>query len=155
MIEKPLTHRVAVNAFLINSDRFLLLKRTREPLIWGPPGGRLHPDEDPLQGLKREVLEETGLEIKVFDPVVTWFGEFNQTTLLSVDYLCQSDRDDVVLSKEHDAHCWLTFEMLNTNQNIYFSPNLGFDLSNFSSAWISYLVNKKRWDDLRQFESRG
>ena len=153
MIEMAFTHRVAVNAFLINSDRFLLLKRTREPLIWGPPGGRLHSNEDPHQGLKREVLEETGLEIRILDPVVTWFGEFNQTTLLSVDYLCRSDRDDVVLSEEHNVHLWLTLEILKTNQNEYFSPNPGFNLSDFYSAWTSYLLYKKRWDDLKHFKS--
>ena len=32
----PHSHRVAVNAYLINEDRFLLLKRAKKPFIWGP-----------------------------------------------------------------------------------------------------------------------
>lgn len=40
------THRIAVNAFLIHEDRFLLLKRAQKPFIWGPPGGKLQIDYD-------------------------------------------------------------------------------------------------------------
>lgn len=32
---------------------------------WMPPGGHLLPDEDPVTGVLREVLEETGLETKL------------------------------------------------------------------------------------------
>ena len=95
-----LSHQVAVNAFLINEDRFLLLKRSKAPFIWGPPGGRLKNHEDPHQGLEREVFEETGLNIRILCPVVTWFGEFNQIKLLSLDYLCLTDRNEIVLSRE-------------------------------------------------------
>ena len=50
------THRVAVNAFVIYKETFLLLKRANEPFIWGPPGGRLHIDEDPIRGLASAIL---------------------------------------------------------------------------------------------------
>jgi len=151
-MKKMQTHQVAVNAFLFNNDRFLLLKRTRKPLIWGPPGGRLFPDEDPHHGLRREVREETGLEIKILNPVVTWFGEFNQTRLLSLDYLCLTDLADVTLSDEHDDYCWLSLEKLRANHTEYVTPNLGFNLSDFNSAWKSYLLFQKRWEDLQHFE---
>ena len=55
------THLVAVNAFLLKDDKFLLLKRNDPPLIWGPPGGKLEINEDPVTGLIREVKEETNL----------------------------------------------------------------------------------------------
>ncbi len=153
IMQKPLTHRVAVNAFLLNHDRFLLLKRSRKPIIWGPSGGRLFPDEDPYHGLKREVREETGLEIRILNPVVTWFGEFNRSTLLSLDYLCLTDQDEVILSDEHTDHLWLSLDNLRTNQKKYFTHNLGLKLSDFYSAWRSYLLFKKRWEDLKHFES--
>lgn len=38
---------------------------------WDLPGGRLHVGESALQGLKREVQEETGLEVEVVDIVAT------------------------------------------------------------------------------------
>ena len=147
------THQVAVNAFLLKDEHFLLLKRARKPLIWGPPGGRLFPDEDPHHGLMREVHEETGLKIKVCNPVITWFGDFNSTKLLSLDYLCLADHTKVILSSEHNEFRWLTLGELQTNSAIYFTPNLGFNLPDFNLAWRSYLIYQRRWEDLQQFEA--
>ncbi|MFC4012225.1 NUDIX hydrolase [Nonomuraea purpurea] len=49
------------------SDRLLLIKRGHPPAmgLWSIPGGRLEPGETDLQGLRREVLEETGLRVQV------------------------------------------------------------------------------------------
>jgi ADP-ribose pyrophosphatase YjhB (NUDIX family) len=44
--------------------RLLLARRAVEPYLglWDPPGGFLEEGEHPLDGLRRELLEETGLE---------------------------------------------------------------------------------------------
>lgn len=34
---------------------------------WLPPGGHIEPNEDPVQAVKREVLEETGLEVEALN----------------------------------------------------------------------------------------
>ena len=34
---------------------------------WLSPGGHIEPNEDPVQAVKREVLEETGLEVEVLN----------------------------------------------------------------------------------------
>lgn len=141
MISLPLTHRLAVNAFLIHEEKFLLLKRANKPYIWGPPGGKLRIDEDPIHGLKREVLEETGLQILVFQPVTTWFGSFNGVPLLSIDYLCSSKQNRVSLSNEHSDYRWLTIDDLSRYENIYFSYNFGFKHSDYILAWQTYLMN--------------
>jgi len=117
------SHRVAVNAFLIYGETFLLLKRANEPLIWGPPGGKLQIDEDPIQGLQREVREETGLQILVFQPVTTWFGYFHDAPLLSVDYLCTCIKNTVSLSNEHSDYQWLTIDNLRHDKNTYFTSD--------------------------------
>src|SRR5512133_2318179 len=51
------------------SGRVLLGRRAFDPGagLWDLPGGFLHEDEHPLDGLRREIREETGLEI---DPLV-------------------------------------------------------------------------------------
>lgn len=52
------THEVTVGAFLVPHDeKLLLLLRNNEPVVWAPPGGMLHEDEDPHAGLIRECLE--------------------------------------------------------------------------------------------------
>jgi 8-oxo-dGTP pyrophosphatase MutT (NUDIX family) len=149
MINDILTHRIAVNAFLLNKNRFLLLKRVNKPLIWGPPGGRLKQSENPFQGLKREVYEETSLHINIIQPVITWFGEFNQSPLLSLDYLCYSEHQDVVLSEEHNDYRWLSLEDLQSNQKEYFTSDLGFQLTDFYSAWKFHLMFERKWEDLK------
>jgi len=54
--------------------RVLLARRAREPYagMWDLPGGFLEEDEHPLDGLRRELAEETGLEVEPGE----WFGAF-------------------------------------------------------------------------------
>ena len=142
MSSDPFTHRIAVNAFLLYKDKFLLLKRANKPLLWGPPGGKLQIDEDPIVGLRREVREETNLQVNVFQPVTTWFGSFDDISLLSIDYLCTSEKNTVILSSEHTDYRWLSFNDLNKDTDIYLSYDLGFKLSDFKLAWQTYCMNK-------------
>ena len=155
MVKIVHTHHLAVNAFLIFDDRFLLLKRVQEPHIWTPPGGRLYANEDPHEGLQREVREETDLNIRIFQPVTTWFGEFNGRYLLSIDYLCTTQQSMVHLSVEHCAYRWLSVEDLVQEQNFYFNSAQGFQLRDFSLAWRTYLFNENRYDELRQYPAKG
>lgn len=45
--------------------RILLARPTYPPGLWNLPGGRIERDESPHDGLVREVLEETGLDVRV------------------------------------------------------------------------------------------
>ena len=54
--------RVGVVAF-IERDGALLLERRADFGTWGIPGGALDEDETVEQGIAREVLEETGLDV--------------------------------------------------------------------------------------------
>jgi ADP-ribose pyrophosphatase YjhB (NUDIX family) len=57
-----------------DEGRILLTRRAWEPYagMWDLPGGFLQEDEHPLDALRRELLEETGLEVEPTD----WFGAF-------------------------------------------------------------------------------
>lgn len=65
MNETP-RHSVSVAAAIFDDSRekVLLIKR-RDNGNWEPPGGVLELDETIGEGLRREVLEETGAEIEV------------------------------------------------------------------------------------------
>jgi ADP-ribose pyrophosphatase YjhB (NUDIX family) len=54
---------------LDDTGRVLLARRAFEPDagLWDIPGGFLEEGEEPLAGLRRELLEETGLSIEVGD----------------------------------------------------------------------------------------
>jgi ADP-ribose pyrophosphatase YjhB (NUDIX family) len=59
---------VGVAAVVWNRDgQFLLIRRTKEPRRgqWSLPGGRLELGETLEEGARREVREETGLEVEI------------------------------------------------------------------------------------------
>jgi putative (di)nucleoside polyphosphate hydrolase len=58
-----LTFRASVGAIILNEkDQVLGLERKDIPGAWQFPQGGLKQDEVPLEAVKREVLEETGIE---------------------------------------------------------------------------------------------
>jgi ADP-ribose pyrophosphatase YjhB (NUDIX family) len=68
----------AVSALVVGDDgRMLLARRAREPDagLWDLLGGFLEEGEHPLEGLRRELLEETGLEVEPHD----FLGSFLDT----------------------------------------------------------------------------
>jgi len=55
------------SALVTRDDRLMLTRRARAPRqgMWDVPGGFVEPLEDPRQAVRRELLEETGLEVAV------------------------------------------------------------------------------------------
>ena len=78
---------------------------------WDVVGGRIEPEETLLDGLKREVKEESGLDIVVNDllsvtenfPVIK--GE--KCHIIRVYYRCHTRSNEAVLSTDHDQHEWI------------------------------------------------
>jgi 8-oxo-dGTP diphosphatase len=103
---------VAVGAYVFYQGRMLLMKRSRPPLTYAPPGGHLEIHEDPEQGMHREMGEETGLTIRILGTAGTWFGSIDngRPPLLGIDYFAECDSDAVTLSDEHVAFAWVTRE---------------------------------------------
>lgn len=139
------THVVAVNAYVYRNGRFLLLKRNTEPKIWGPPGGRLHRNEDPLAGLYREVKEETGLEVEVLAPANTWFGPWkNEYFVLAIDYLVRIRGGTISLSEEHSDFAWVTLQELQKGKPVGLQPGVGFQWKDFQNAQKLYNLLSSR-----------
>jgi ADP-ribose pyrophosphatase YjhB (NUDIX family) len=110
---------VGVGAVILRGGKVVLIKRKYDPLAgrWSLPGGTLEIGESLEEGVAREMLEETGLEIEV-GPVVEVFdrilrdGEGRvEYHFVLVDYLCRpvggtlqagSDVDDAVWAAPED-----------------------------------------------------
>ncbi len=59
--------RPSCHAVILEGERILLVERGHEPYrgYWGMPGGAVELGETVAEALRREVLEETGLDVEV------------------------------------------------------------------------------------------
>ncbi len=117
---------VGVGGVIIEEGRALLIRRGSEPLLgqWSIPGGTLELGESLQEGVARELLEETGIEVRVLEVIEVFdriflepAGAANQGGgrpkfhYVIVDYLCErisgearaaSDVTDVVYASEDE-----------------------------------------------------
>jgi 8-oxo-dGTP diphosphatase len=104
--ERPV---VGVGGVIIENGRALLIRRGSEPLRgeWSIPGGTLEVGETLQEGVARELLEETGIEVRVLELIEVFDrifpGEDLQASgrkrapqfhFVIVDYLCERIRGE-------------------------------------------------------------
>lgn len=67
--------QVGVGVAVVDRGRLLMVKRGREPGkgLWAVPGGKVRRGEPITEAARREVLEETGLNVEIGE--VIWVGE--------------------------------------------------------------------------------
>jgi 8-oxo-dGTP diphosphatase len=124
--EYPERPMVGVGGVIIDRSRALLIRRGSEPLLgeWSIPGGTLELGESLGKGVARELLEETGLEVRVLDLIEVFDRIFlddgatgaegkhrPRFHFVIVDYLCErlagepragSDVTDVAFAREDE-----------------------------------------------------
>lgn len=91
--DRPL---VGVGGVVIQRNRVLLIRRRREPLKgeWSIPGGLVEVGEELSESVRRELKEETGLEVEpldillVFDRIMR-AGRRVRYHFVIVDYACR------------------------------------------------------------------
>lgn len=87
----------------------LLLVRDASTDAWEFPGGKVDGGERAMEGLAREVREETGLEPTVEAPVFTAAKRRSKSKgKFFVYYRGRVEARGVVLSDEHDDYAWVT-----------------------------------------------
>jgi 8-oxo-dGTP diphosphatase len=116
---------VGIGGVVIERGQTVLIRRGSEPLLghWSIPGGSLEIGESLQTGVARELLEETGLEVRVLDVIEVFDrifpgvpGQAGQVRgprfhYVIVDYLCErisgqpragGDVTDVALASEDE-----------------------------------------------------
>jgi 8-oxo-dGTP diphosphatase len=106
---------VGVGGVVIENGRALLIRRGREPLLgeWSIPGGGLELGETLEEGVARELLEETGLKVRVLELIEVFDRIYAESTAgteepkkgpryhyVIVDYLCERISGDAVAASD-------------------------------------------------------
>src|SRR5258706_5563292 len=109
--EYPERPMVGVGGVIIDQGRALLIRRGSEPLLgeWSIPGGTLELGETLEEGVARELLEETGLTVRVIELIEVFDRIYVESTAganeqkkgprfhyVIVDYLCERVAGDAV-----------------------------------------------------------
>jgi len=115
--EHPL---IGVGAVIVSGGRALLVRRDSEPLRgeWSVPGGMLELGERLRDGVRREALEETGLEVEpgevldVFDSIFTDPLGRTQYHYVLIDYLCRPLAGEARAGSDVSDVRWVGLEAL-------------------------------------------
>ena len=123
MSQKAPILQVAAKAVIVNDEgKVLIVRESPEDLNntkvgqWGLSGGRLEPGESFFDGLKREAMEEVGLQIEPGQALCV--GEWRPVIrgvphqVVAFFICCKPLDSDVQLSEEHDAYEWLDLKDL-------------------------------------------
>ena len=116
-MDTPIKLFVATKAFIYNQNRVLLVRESAKyvdgsnPERWDVPGGRIEPGQRFDESLRREVKEETGLEVEIGSPfhVDEWRPQVRgeQWQIVGVFFECTSAGDTVTLGLDHNKYEWI------------------------------------------------
>jgi 8-oxo-dGTP diphosphatase len=106
----------SVKGLIQYKDKFLIVKQ--EKFIGGeyevPGGKKLNSKESDRKALKREIMEETGLEAEILKILNRWSMDLPKfgMHLDGKTFLCKTESNKVKLSKEHISFLWISRERL-------------------------------------------
>jgi 8-oxo-dGTP diphosphatase len=112
-------HIVAAGGFVENNKGEILLVKTRREGQWVFPGGQVEVGENIIDGVIREVKEESGIDVKVshlvgvFSNTATYEGYGGVKivpTKVMFDFVCEPVGGELTTSDETSDSCWVIKE---------------------------------------------
>jgi len=125
--------KLVITAIIVNkkTKKFLIVKRSKDsdihPGLWVFPGGILEDFETIDQCLKREIKEETELEIEDKKNYISnyIYNRPNGESTLGLCFLVFTDEDKIKLNKELEDFKWITSKEFNNYKHI---PELDIEI---------------------------
>lgn len=130
------TYLLTVKGIIRRGENILIVKRSESddhlPGVWETVGGGMEGEGTPQESLRREVLEEAGLNVEVGEPfhVFTFrkdTGEFK----IGMTFLCDAPEGEVVLSHEHSEYRWIRPEAFPAFRSI---PSLYDEIARYAEC---------------------
>jgi ADP-ribose pyrophosphatase YjhB (NUDIX family) len=147
--EFPQTPLVGVGAVVVHQDRVLLVRRGREPLKgrWTLPGGVLEVGESLVEGVAREVMEETGLQVEPIELVELLDRIHREESRVRyhyviADYLCRVTGGELRAASDADEVRWVERAEWNSHSALKLDP-------------ITVRVIEKGWQRARALQNAG
>jgi 8-oxo-dGTP diphosphatase len=127
--EYPETPLVGVGAVVVDAGRVLLVRRGTEPLKgeWSLPGGLVEVGEALIDGVVREVREETGLIvepvelIELLDRIHRIDGRVRYHYVIA-DYLCLVTGGQLLAASDAEAVRWVEHAEVNSHSALKLDP---------------------------------
>jgi 8-oxo-dGTP diphosphatase len=101
-------HSVSVTGIVFRDDGRVLAIQRRDDGRWVPPGGVLELDETPADGVAREVLEETGVQVRA--ERLTGVYKNMRMGVVSLAFKCDVIGGQAHASSEAKQVAWLTVD---------------------------------------------
>jgi 8-oxo-dGTP diphosphatase len=106
---------IGVAAIILRRGRVLMAQRGKEPLKgwWSLPGGLLETGESLSDGVRREVREETGLEVRplgvfeVFERIMRDASGAPEYHYVLIDYICRTTGGKLAAGDDACAVEWV------------------------------------------------
>lgn len=102
---------VAVTVLVFRGRQMLSMRRAATedagPGLWEGVSGRVEAGEDPIAAARREVIEETGLRVRVHpSPIAAYAALRRGAPMTVIVFVAEHESGKVVLSDEHDDYRW-------------------------------------------------
>lgn len=116
---RRLTTRLSQTKFTVTAaaivvdeqNRVLLLKHRFRPGVgWGVPGGFLKPDEQPHDGIRRELGEEVGLRVRDLELLAA--HTFEKARQIEIVFRCRAEGEVAPQSIEITRAAWFSVATL-------------------------------------------
>jgi ADP-ribose pyrophosphatase YjhB (NUDIX family) len=103
---------VGVGVVILEEDRILLVRRGRDPGrgLWAVPGGKVELGEEMKSAARREVAEETGLDVRIGE--VLWVGEVIEPEhhIVLIDFAGEVVGGDLQRGDDADEVRWVPLD---------------------------------------------